>query len=238
MLKQICQAEKEAKKAKVMQGLGYAQSKSKHGSSLTRIYAMMHKPLCHGLCLTLSALALIAASNQLVYAQNLFNDQQFQALTTDQRAMQVGDIITVLILQNSTARSSADLSTNKNTSLNAQASTNGSLNKIGAGVGVSDKGQGETSRGGNIKAVITVNITAIEPNGNYVIKGQQEMLINGEKQSITLSGIIRAQDISASNTIYSSQIANAKISYTGDGALSDAQRHGLFYRIFSFLGLI
>ncbi|WHN66091.1 flagellar basal body L-ring protein FlgH [Cysteiniphilum sp. QT6929] len=189
-------------------------------------------------CLCVGILIFISANCPLAFAQNLFDAQHYQPLTADQRAHQIGDIITVLILQNSTARSSADLSTNKNMNINAQANANGTQNKVGAGVGVSDNGSGETSRGGNLKAVISVTICGIDSNGNYLIKGEQEMLINGEKQSITLSGSVRSTDISSNNTIYSSQIANANISYTGDGALSAAQRHGIFYRIFSFLGLI
>lgn len=173
-----------------------------------------------------------------VMSQNLFNDNTFTALTADHKAHAVGDILTVLVLQNSQASSEANLATNKNFNLNAEASFNDSNQKLGAGIGASDSGTGQTSRGGNIKAVLTVKIKEINANGSYEIAGSQDITINGEIQSLKIKGSVRAIDIAADNTVLSTQIADAKISYTGDGALSEAQRHGIIYRFLSFLGLV
>ena len=178
------------------------------------------------------------AGYQVAGAENLYQAHVFESLTGDKEAHRVGDVITVLVLQNTAAKSSADLSTGKRFNLTGQAALDTRSHNASIGIGANDEGRGQTSRGGNIKAMLTVMITAIDANGQYEIKGHQTILINKEEQTITLSGIIRGIDISPNNTILSSQIGNAEIHYTGEGALTSAQRHGLIYRIFSFLGLI
>ena len=78
-------------------------------------------------------------------------------------------------------------------------------------------------------------ITQILPNGNFVIQGKQEIRVNFEKRVLQLSGIIRPQDITLGNTIPSEQIAEARVSYGGEGHISDVQQPRYGQQIFDVL---
>jgi flagellar L-ring protein precursor FlgH len=92
---------------------------------------------------------------------------------------------------------------------------------------VSDfKGDGTTSRSGDLTAFITCRVTEVLPNGNLRIVGTREILVNHENQVIVLSGVIRPRDINDQNIIASRFIADAKIAYSGSGVIDDRQRPG------------
>jgi flagellar L-ring protein precursor FlgH len=77
----------------------------------------------------------------------------------------------------------------------------------------------------------------IEPDASLRVKGQQEIVINGERQKFLLEGRVRTLDIGPDNTVLSSRLSDAKISYTGRGVLNDSQRAGLIPRLLSWLRL-
>lgn len=97
------------------------------------------------------------------------------------------------------------------------------------------KGSGSILRKDKLIATITAKVIAVYPNGNLQIKGNREITINNEKQFIFLSGIIRPEDISADNTVVSTAIADAKISITGSGVISDKQDPGYGHRLFDWI---
>ena len=74
--------------------------------------------------------------------------------------------------------------------------------------------------------------------GDLIVKGEQHITVNHEDQVITLQGVIRPEDVSADNSILSTRIANAKIIYTGQGSVTESQKHGFIYKFLSFLGLV
>jgi flagellar L-ring protein precursor FlgH len=78
-------------------------------------------------------------------------------------------------------------------------------------------------------------ITAVLPNGNMVIEGVREVLLNNEKEIITIKGVVRPEDVDTTNTILSSKIADAKIEYTGKGVLNDTNRQGWLARLLNFI---
>ena len=88
------------------------------------------------------------------------------------------------------------------------------------------KGDGTTSRSGDLTAFITCRVTEVLPNGNLRIVGTREILVNHENQVIVLSGVIRPRDINDQNIIASRFIADAKIAYSGSGIIDDRQRPG------------
>jgi len=96
-------------------------------------------------------------------------------------------------------------------------------------------GSGETSRNESMTASITARVVDVMPNGNLFIQGVREIKVNNEEQFITLSGLIRPVDISPDNTVLSSYIADAKISYSGRGVVSDKQRPGWLMRAIDFV---
>ena len=104
----------------------------------------------------------------------------------------------------------------------------GTDNLITANLGMSFDGKGSSDRDGHIKAYVPAEVKQIFPNGNLLISGQREIKINLETQYVSVSGVIRPEDINQFNEIASSSIASAKIAYSGSGPIADKQRPGWF----------
>lgn len=171
-------------------------------------------------------------------AENLFKDSDYRPLIADRRASQPGDIVTILVYENSSARNSADTTTTTSFSVggsvNSLANTETSLQ---AGLRDNYGGRGQIQRSGNLLAQISVSVVEQLPNDDLMVSGEQTIDINGEKTRIRLSGRIRPTDISQGNTILSTRIADARIDYVGDGYITDRTRPGLIPRVLAWLGL-
>jgi len=96
-------------------------------------------------------------------------------------------------------------------------------------------GAASTVRAGELKARITVRVVQVRPNGDLMIEGSRTVQVNNEKEEIGLSGVVRPKDVSASNTVYSYLIADAKITYKGKGAVNTGARPGFLTRIFNWI---
>jgi len=155
----------------------------------------------------------------------------------DHKEHEIGDIVTVLIKEDANAIQSANTSTSQSSEVNAEAGF-GILSFLKAfGFGYSDSGSadGQTTRSGTLEADITTQITEIKESGNLKISGTKNININGEKQAIKLTGIIRAEDITLDNTISSRNIANADIEYEGEGPVGDKQDPGVLKKFFNWI---
>lgn len=157
----------------------------------------------------------------------------------DQRAADVGDILTVLIdindeaeLENETIRSR---SSGEDAALDNFLGLEASLDRVlpqainpsslvGLDANSTHSGNGEIEREEAILLRLAAIITQILPNGNLVIHGKQEVLVNFEKRIVQVDGIIRPQDISVTNTVNHDQIAEARIAYGGEGQITDVQQ--------------
>lgn len=158
------------------------------------------------------------------------------SLFRDHAAHEVGDIVTVLIVESSSA-SKATLTRTKSRSQNALSSL-GKLDFMGMWNLNADNqslGEGSTARRGDLQARITVEITDVTASGLLLVSGDRSVLVNGEEEKIHLSGTLRPQDIQADNTVFSTFLANAAIEYTGEGVLASAERPGYFTRFFNWL---
>ncbi len=165
------------------------------------------------------------------------------SLFMDQRAGFVGDILTVKIVEVSTASEKATTDTNRTSEIEAGISNLMGLEtsmfpssitptKMIAAKGSSDfKGEGETTRTGSLSATITARIVDVLPNGNLAVEGKRELYVNNEKKEILVQGIVRQKDIAYDNSILSTQIADAKIIYTGIGVVGEKQSPGWLTRI-------
>lgn len=168
----------------------------------------------------------------------------------DDKAAKVGDIITVTIDENATSTQSATTNTAKDSSINMQApnvlglpSSLGIQNflnmgtqfdpSVNATIANSMQGTGTVTRNGTLSATISALITDIVPSGNLRIEGRRSVTINNEEQIMVLRGIVRPQDINFDNTIPSTLIADASISYSGEGVVADEQRKGWLAKILS-----
>lgn len=182
---------------------------------------------------------LCAALSTNAGADNLYKESSFHSLVSDHKARKVGDSLTVLIYENSTATTSADTSTGKSDAIGAGFSSSSTSDKsLKFNLSNDFKGEGKSQRSGKLLAQITVTVQALEANGELLVKGEQLLEVNNEKQQIFLEGRVRPRDISDSNTVLSSRLANARISYVGDGILAEKQHPGLIGRFMTWLGLL
>jgi flagellar L-ring protein precursor FlgH len=171
-------------------------------------------------------------------AADLLKPAEFVPLTADQRGVKAGDIVTIVVVENSSASNSADISTDKNYSLSYDLQTLQPRREgLQASVGDQLDGRGRVSRSGRMVAQLSVRVQEVYPNGDLLVRGEQELNLNGEKTRISIEGRLRARDISDGNVALSSRLADARIEYVGDGYLAERTRPGLIPRIFSWLGL-
>jgi len=176
-------------------------------------------------------------SPQIASADNLFKPSGWDNLSSDRKADDVGDILTVVIYQNAEARNIAQNVRDKDTRLDGQIS-GGSLSETGSlEFGSRFEGRGEVRRSDTFVTQISTKIIDKLPNGNLIIEGIQDMLINGETTEVRVQGEIRPEDISSGNQILSSHIFNAKINYDGSGFVNKSTKPGLLNKIFNMLGL-
>jgi flagellar L-ring protein precursor FlgH len=171
-------------------------------------------------------------------AQSLVDPGTFRGPAADQRAHRVGDVLTVLVLETTRARSQAATGSKRDTDLGIALSAPSTDYSAQLGLKNDSKGAAETSRIGELRAQLTVRVVGLEPNGLLRIAGSQLLLVNREEQRIELRGVVRPEDISAANTVWSSRIAEAEVSLAGKGVVSESQRRNVLSRVFQWLGLL
>jgi len=165
-------------------------------------------------------------------------DRPHAFLFNDLKANNIGDVVTVRIVESSKGNKNASTKTAKDSSLSTSISaffgmSPDKLSQGGVGAETSEKhdGTGSTSRSSELTAVLTAKVIDVLPNGNLLIDGRREVIVNNETQLISISGIVRPEDIGPNNTVLSTYIADAKITYTGEGVIGDKQRVGWFVKI-------
>lgn len=194
-------------------------------------------PLAASVLVSLS-LALAAAPLAAAGDADSMLDSTYRSLVAEHKASRVGDVLTVVVHEAASASSTADLRRERNFTFSGQAGTD----KVGpysatASTDTASDGFGRTQRTGKLLAQISVRVVALKANGDLVVAGEQSLRINGEEQLITLSGVVRPRDISESNIVLSSRIADALIRFDGEGFVTDQSKPGWLARIFNFLGL-
>ncbi len=160
------------------------------------------------------------------------------SLFSDNKARHVGDTLTIVINENASTTSQASTKTSKNENLNYGPGFGPILHNIptfGLSGSIGSNASGSTNRTDNLAASIAVTVTQVLPNGNLAIEGKRKVGMNAETQEITLTGIVRPQDIASNNTIPSPLVANAQIKYGGRGPVGDKQHDGIISRVFKFL---
>ena len=166
---------------------------------------------------------------------------QSQSLFTDIKANRVGDVLTVIISEQSRGSNQIQMKTTKSSKQDVRGGPGlGTLNFLplfgieGESKSTHD-GKGQNIRNRSLNAKMSVTVVAIRDNGDLVIEGTRIIVISGDKETISLSGVVRQRDVSPDNTIDSYLIADAEISYTGKGAASAGARPGFITRFFNWL---
>lgn len=164
-----------------------------------------------------------------------------QSLFTDIKAHKVGDILTVLIVEQNRASNQVEIKSEKT----SEASVSG-----GPGLGPLDfiplfgadskgeskhDGKGENLRNGSVRARMSVTVVDVRTNGDLIIEGTRIIGISNDKETLTLSGVVRSEDVSADNTVESYHIADAEITYSGKGTTNTASRPGFLVRLVNWI---
>jgi flagellar L-ring protein FlgH len=167
-------------------------------------------------------------------------DNLSRSLFADQKAIRVGDAVTVLVFEESSASNDSKSSMSRESALSFSGSANtGGTSVPGGsltlGSGNSFRGSGNAQSQGSVRAKISARVDSVLPNGNMVITGSRTISVNGEDQIIKISGVIRPSDVQADNSVYSYNIAEANIFFDGSGMVDRSRSPGWLTKLFHWL---
>ena len=180
------------------------------------------------------ALTLTAAGSR---AESLYDPGLYRSLGTDRKAARIGDVLTIQVVETSSASSAADTSTGRKSSIDAEFRlTRRPTTAGGLEVDSDFEGGGKTQRSGRLLAQMSVSVVDLAPNGDLYVRGDQLLTVNDEQQKIHVKGRVRPQDISPGNVVLSTRLAEAEIIYMGEGELAGRQRPAWWNRFLNWLG--
>lgn len=182
-------------------------------------------------------LALIAATPAITRADDAWLDN-YRPLSADRKARAVGDTVQVVIIESTQAESSAGTGSSSTTGFNVSGHADDSNFSAGLGIGGDADGNGQTSRSGTVRSVVTARVVNIDPEGNLVLEARQEVAVNDESQLVEVYGIARPLDITPDNYIPSNRLADSTIRINGTGAVADSQRRGIVFRFLKWLHIL
>ena len=184
--------------------------------------------------------ALPAGFQTTLHAQSLWRDDNPRSIFADKRAANVGDILTIIVQEASSANKNNETKTEKNSSWTAAitsfffpgvAAYKGSMPAVSYNSDLKHDGVGAINNSETLVAQVAVKVMDVLPNHNLVIEGNRETSFSGEHQTIVLHGVVRPEDVTAADTVMSYNVADATISMVGKGTVTDTQRKGWFTRI-------
>lgn len=186
----------------------------------------------------------LTASPAGVRADSLWKEDASQPMFADKRANAVGDLLTILVQESNSA--SKDNNTKTAKSSGVDASIDSFLFSPGASSLMTQKGKlpalkysakndfaggGSINNSEKIVARIAVRVVDVLPNRTMIIEGKRQTSFSGETQDIVLRGVVRPEDVTANNTIYSYNVADATIRLVSKGAVTDSQKKGWFTKV-------
>ena len=188
----------------------------------------------------LAAVLCMASLAPVVSAESLWNNPNGQPARSpfaDHRATGIGDIVTIVISETTTTSATRSSANEKSGSVS-----------LGTGIGIfdflqaasasgSDKfsAKGSASSSNRVAGNVTVTVVDVTPNGNFILEGTQSIWQNKNEHKIVFRGTCRPEDISSSNTILSTRVADATVRFDGKGPLNAKQRQGILTQIFNIL---
>jgi flagellar L-ring protein precursor FlgH len=162
-------------------------------------------------------------------------------LALDRRARSVNDLVTIRVVESITGSGTADSSLSKGSSASAGLPKLFGVEKklpslvdpsalVSAKTNTDFKGAGTTTRAGELSALITARVSDLLPNGDLVVEGVREIEINGDRQIVVLTGVVRGADVDQGNVVMSSAIGQLRIRYFGRGLMKDNLKPGWLIR--------
>ena len=178
---------------------------------------------------------------------SLYSERRGLSLFADTRARSVGDIINVVLIESTQASKNAGTAVDRGASIDVAPPT--LFGRTGTNFDVGDytnltleqsaasnsefTGNGSSNQSNSLTGAIAVQVARVLPNGNLMIQGEKWLALNKGEEFIQLRGIVRPEDISATNTIPSTLVADARISYGGTGVIDRANEPGWFSKFFN-----
>jgi len=164
----------------------------------------------------------------------------YAALTSGARAAMVGDLLTIALVEQTSATKSSGSSTDRSGSFGLTPPTTGpfsffSSSDVSAGGNNSFTGSGTAQQSNALQGQISATIAEVYPNGTMLVRGEKLISLNRGDEHIRFSGIVRSTDISPENIVLSSRVANAQINYGGSGEIARASKQGWLQKFFSIV---
>ena len=168
--------------------------------------------------------------------------QWMVSLSADRRARSVNDLVTIRVIESTVAAGSADTALGKDGKASASVGKLFGLETklpdfldptslVAAGSSSEFKGSGTTTRRGDLTATLTARVVEVLPNGDLVLEGVREIDINGDRQVIVMTGVVRTTDILPDNSVLSARVGQMRIRYFGQGLIKDNLKPGWLVRI-------
>ncbi|WP_157471671.1 flagellar basal body L-ring protein FlgH [Gilvimarinus agarilyticus] len=182
-----------------------------------------------------------AAHQEPVQTSGSLYHERSMSLFTDSKARNVGDIITIMLTERTVSSKSSGVNVSKDSSTSLPAGTilgmTPTLNGVPFDTSVTQErefnGDAGADQSNSLSGSIAVTVADVLPNGNLIVRGEKWMTLNRGDEFIRISGILRPDDISRQNTVSSTKLANAQISYSGTGELANSQSMGWMSRFFN-----
>lgn len=170
-------------------------------------------------------------------AQSLYREESWRSYTADNKAFRPGDVLTVQVFENSSAVTSADTGTRRNNRLQAELAHGArSVGQTSINVGGDFDGGGRTQRTSRLLTTVSVTVQEVLPGGQLRVAGVQSLTVNDELQTVRLEGLVRPVDISDANVVQSTRIAEARITYLGEGDVTDRGRRPWWRKMLDMVG--
>lgn len=197
---------------------------------------------CFGAAVILLVLAFVPRAR----AESLWRtgEQASRSMFADRKAAAKGDILTIVVAESAVAQSSQKKNSSRESTLQdaiqrflytGLGAHRGELPAVAATGKSTYSGGGDVSNSQSLSARAAVLVTDVLPNGNLVIEGVRIVTFSGETQYVVLHGLVRPDDISRENSVVSTNIADARVEFYAEGALTDAQKRGWIAKVYEKL---
>lgn len=180
-------------------------------------------------------------AEHVIPSGSAFNPMLSDSMYSSRSLHRIGDTVTVMLTETASAQKSASTSMTHNNDYNldpitvpgGQLSINGNTVEMGMNQSQNFDGQADSQQSHTLNGQITVSVVDVLHNGNLVVRGEKWLVINNGKEYIRLTGIVRPKDITQDNTVRSSQVADARIEFSGTGDQANTQTQGWLSRLFN-----
>ena len=174
-------------------------------------------------------------------AGSIYQANRYMRLFETRAARRVGDIVTIRLVESTNASKKAGTNFDKNDEVNLANPTlfgypfkiKGATLETHVNGSRTFDGKGESDQSNSLRGQISAFVVEVYPNGNMAIRGEKMLTLNQGEEFVQISGVVRPDDIGADDTVLSTQVADAQITYAGKGALADANSAGWLVRFFT-----